>query len=172
MIKTQGDSMTRRTVTLVLFAVLLVGSIVGAASHFATKSSRSSEMLYLHVYSDRYNIYTMSSRLAAPPRPWQCIATIGVMPGSQFFANLPNHYEPEMEFYGVISKKGDTIETDFVILLADPGGAIEHKQTAPVALETFVPCWNDEFCFNITQSREPPPCQTTRTLHHKPSASP
>ena len=111
--------------------------------------------LYLHIYSNRYAIHSMTSDLPPHPRPFQRIATIGVWSGREFFAVLPNHYEPEMEIRGTVVKRGDVLDTNFTLWVQDVGNALEHKQHQPISINKFEPFgFEGEFYFAVADTTD------------------
>lgn len=121
---------------------------------------RSQPVLYIHVYSNRYDIESMGD-LPPHPRPWQRIATLSVASGSPFFAQFPGHYEPRLQFDGIVRKRGDVAIGNFSIEVEDVGTTLGHKQEAPIPLGVVFPlacegCAEEqiEFRFCISDSPE------------------
>lgn len=132
-------------------ATILAISMTGCA----LEERQPTDMLYLHLYSNRYDIHSKEApgRL---PRPWQCIATIGAVPGVEFYVDMPNHYEPEMQLEGTITQEGDLVKPNFVIRIQDVGTAFTHKQTTPVPLNELQDFWvGEEFRLIISESGYP-----------------
>lgn len=139
-----------------LFSLLLVATSVSLAIALWLERSRPTENLYLHLYSNRYDIYSNTSDLPKPPRPMQCIATLSLVPGFEFDSHFPNHYEPEMWFRGRINRSGDTLFNNFFIDLADSGLATTFQQEEPLELGEWVEFWDGEFRYCISDRPEPP----------------
>jgi hypothetical protein len=115
------------------------------------------ELLFLHVYSNRYSIHTMHNDLPRYPRPYQCIITLGFQSGTYFFADAPNHYEPEIEIEGRIFRRGDILNCNFSMSVQDVGIAIGHNQIENVSLNTLEMCKSDgEIYFVVSDSKTPP----------------
>ena len=119
--------------------------------------NKKPEILYLHIYSNRYDIHTMNSDLPPAPRDWQCIATIAISPNVQFYAKMPNHYEPEIMVRGNLRRSTTSIETDFTIDLQDVGMAFSHHQTSTIQIGDTIDFWDGEFSLSISDLCEPTP---------------
>ena len=134
-------------------ALLAIAAMIAPAS-IADEPS-ASKTLYLHLYSNRYDITSMK-QLPPAPREWQCIATVSVVSGNPFYFDIPCHYEPEMRMAGNVKRVGSRIDTDFIIDVADVGPAYRHVQKTPIELNTLHEFGDREFRFSISDSREPP----------------
>ena len=134
-------------------ALLALAAMIVPAS-IADEPS-ASKTLYLHLFSNRYDITSMG-RLPPVPREWQCIATVSVVSGHPFYFDIPCHYEPEMRMEGKVKRAGNRINTDFIIDVADVGPAYRHVQKTPIELNTLHEFGDGEFRFSISDSREPP----------------
>lgn len=139
-----------------LFSLLLVATLVGLAIALWLERSKAKEPVYLHLYSNRYDIESMTSDLPKPPRPMQCIATFSLVPGFEFDVHFPNHYEPEMWFGGRIDRSGKLLNTDFFIDLADTGLATTFNQKGPLEIGEWIEFWEGEFQFCISDQPKPP----------------
>lgn len=114
-------------------------------------------VLYLHLYSNRYDIHGMSSDLPPPPRDYQYLLTLALHPGKRLFASVPNHYEPEIEIDGVLTRRGDILTGDLTFAVQDVGIAYIHKHSRPVKISRFEAFDIDhDFKFVITESNIAP----------------
>lgn len=145
--------------SLIRFTILSVFLIVAISMSvfYYTRTREIPRPLFLHIYSNRYDIYSMSSDLPPPPRPLECIATIAIPSTGYFYADLPNHYEPYMRIEGNMAMSGNLLTPNFTIGVEECGGGYSHHQTTPLALnsrETFG--LDEEFFFAISDSQSPP----------------
>lgn len=141
--------------TFILSAGVLLALYACNALGQQADKSREPKVLYLHLYSNRYDITTMRG-LPSPPRDWQCIATVSVVSGHPFYFDIPCHYEPHMRMEGEIVSFGKRVETDFTIDVTDVGPAYRHVQKTPLGLDTLHEFGDAEFKLSVSSSRKPP----------------
>ena len=141
--------------TFILSAGLLLALCAYIAPSVQADNPRESKVIYLHLYSNRYDIATMGDP-PSPPRDWQCIATVSVVSGHPFYFDIPCHYEPHMRMEGEIVRFGKRVETDFTIDVSDVGPAYRHIQKTPLGLDTLHEFGDADFKFSISSSRKPP----------------
>lgn len=139
-----------------LSTILLLVTISGLSFALWMERTRKPDVLYLHLYSNRYDIYSMG-KLPPHPRDWQRIATISVVSGADFYADLPCHYEPEMSMAGTITLRGSRVDTNFTIDVADVGPAYRHEQKTPVPLNSVHDFGDGDFKFSISDNPDGPP---------------
>lgn len=137
-----------------LSTLFLVIAIVGLILGWHLDRSRKPELLYLHLYSDRYDIYRMGD-LPPTPREWQCLVSIAVTPGVPFDVDMPNHYEPTMRLSGKIEFDGKLVSPNFVIEMSDPGLGLIHRQTSPVEIGKEYNFEGEQFRFSFSKSELP-----------------
>jgi hypothetical protein len=147
--------MRNRTTTLLgLIASALLAFAAAIAPASRADQPRESKTLYLHLYSNRYDITSMG-KLPPAPRDWQCIASVSVVSGHPFYFVIPCHYEPEMRMEGEVKRVPGRVEAEFNINVADVGPAYRHVQKTPIELNTLYDFGDGDFRFSISDSREP-----------------
>jgi len=132
-----------------LKTVLLFVTIICLAIALWLERARTPDVLYLHLFSNRYDIHSMRGA-GSPSRDWQCIATVSVVSGAPFFADIPCHYEPTMSMQGTIDRHGELVNSKFSIDVADVGPAYHHEQYVPVKLNNLLDFGDGEFRFSIS----------------------
>jgi hypothetical protein len=145
---------TIRAILFILLAANILAFTASFASALQADNSDESKILYMHLYSNRYDITSMED-LPPPPREWQCIATVSIVSGYPFYFDIPCHYEPEMRMEGKISRNGRHVETEFTIDVADVGPSYRHVQNTPIELDTLQEFGDADFRFSISESRKP-----------------
>lgn len=137
--------------------VSAIASLLGLCVVAPGSNGDRNAALYLHLYSNRYDIHSMSSKLPPPPRDFQCILTLALHPGMHVFANIPNHYEPEIEISGKVNRREDTLTGSLTFVVADVGIAYIHEHQKPIKLGQFEPFDIDhDFRFVVTESETAP----------------
>ena len=134
---------------------ILVMAIVCVTAKICMDLSQQPKTLYLHLYSNRYAIDSMSSKLPPPPRDMQCIASLSVVSGRRFYAHLPNHYEPEVRVFGTIVSEGEYVTTNFSIDIQDTGVSFEHDQKGVMELDRAHEFFDQKFQFVVSSSADP-----------------
>ena len=132
-----------------LRTVLVFVTITCLAIALWLEKARTPNVLYLHLYSNRYDIHSMRAA-GSTPRDWQRIATVSVVSGAPFLADIPCHYEPAMTMKGTIDRSGESVSSKFSIDVADVGPAYHHEQFVPVELNDLLDFGESEFKFSIS----------------------
>lgn len=137
--------------------VLTIASLLGLCVVAPGGNDDGNATLYLHLYSNRYDIHSVSSKLPPPPRDFQCILTLALHPEKHIFANIPNHYEPEIEISGKVNRREDTLTGSLKFAVQDVGIAYIHEHQRPIKLGQFEPFDIDhDFRFVVTESEAAP----------------
>ena len=136
-----------------LSTALLLVTIVSLAMALWLEWTREPDVLYLHLYSNRYDIHSMGDA-PPPPRNWQCIATISVVSGASFYANIPCHYEPAMSLVGTFDRHGDMVRTQISIDVADVGPAFRHEEDSLIPLNRLQTFGDGEFKYSISDDSD------------------
>ena len=144
-----------------LLSLLLLMTLVAVVLGWIVDRSRSPEIWYLHIYSTRYDIYSSATTKDYKPKHTnQCVATIAISPGVKFHANLPDHYEPELEICGLVTKQGKAFGGAFRISVADVGTAFNYDHVSTTPLDVLIPFGvpgngPEEFFFAIAHESDP-----------------
>jgi hypothetical protein len=139
-----------------LQSLMLFVTLVCVVAGWIIDRSRPAEILYLHLYSTRYDDHRLWGH-QNQPRKNECFATVAISPGIEFYADVPNYYYPEFQVHGTVTKRSNSFSGAFTIFAADPGTAISHDQTASGSLDILIPFGPDdrEFHFAISHSSDP-----------------
>ena len=142
-----------------LSTLLLLVTLFGLTIALWLEWTRKPEILYLHLYSNRYDISHPVGKLPPPPRDWECIATISMISGAPFYADIPCHDEPMMILEGTVVRRGNLVGTNFTIEVSGVDVAYRHKQNSPVPLNRvhdFSGGWGSDFKFAISDTSKAP----------------
>jgi hypothetical protein len=140
--------------SIVLF--ILFSTVTGCQTVPKQTERAADGVYFLHLYSNRYDIHRPVKDYTKDEDN-ECIATIAVASGVEFYANLPNHYEPEIKMEGKVLRRNDYFESAFTILVQDVGPTYFHKQNTPVPIDILVPLSHSdgEFHFAISRHADP-----------------
>ena len=136
--------------------LLFLATLACLAVALAPRRSQHAKLLYLHLYSTQHSIHNPPFELEPHPRENECIATIAIVPGVEFYADLPNHHEPSMQISGKVTNRHDSIGGAFRIIMEDSGLSIVHDQTEPMPLNVLAPIDPNDEVFLAISNRDDP----------------
>jgi hypothetical protein len=147
--------------TLILGAALLLTACSAPVSDRSPRATDvSPETYYLHIYSTRYENHDISETYGRGeryvPRENRRLATISVTPGIPFFAELPNHYEPEIQIKGSLGVDAGRATGTLDLLVLGVDVAYLHEQRSAFSLNELVGLDGvDDFSFALSASTHP-----------------